>query len=137
MLLVGSASSNSESSCEALAARGPGSSPPQLVGAVCGFGGTAGQLPTTSTPRTTFGDTTRGWLAPTGTLYAISFGQGPAGTSTVAYVTSSGASVATGTVDQGWYVIAVPAADLVNGAAVDFYATSGRLLGTGPLSTAR
>ena len=80
---------------------------------------------------------THGWLAPTGTLYAISFGQGPAGTSTVAYVTSSGASVATGTVDQGWYVIAVPSTDLAKGGEVDFYATSKRLLGTGPLSTAR
>ena len=136
MLLVGSASSNSESGCEALAARVPGSSRPQLVGAACSLAGTAGQLPTTSTPRTTFGDTTHGWLAPTGTLYAISFGQGPEGTSKVAYVTRSGSTVVTGAVSQGWYVIAVPSTDLAKGGKVDFYTTTGRHLGTGPLSTA-
>ena len=135
-LVVGSASANSESGCEALAARDPGSSPPQLVGAACSFAATAGQLPTTSTPRSTFGDTTHGWLDPTGTLYAISFGQGPAGISKVAYVTSSGSTVVMGAVSQGWYVIAVPSTDLAKGGKVDFYATSGRLLGTGPLSTA-
>ena len=136
-LLVGSASSNSESGCVALAARGPGSSPPQLVGAACSLAGTVGQLPTTSTPMTTFGDTTHGWLAPTRTLYAISFGQGPAGTSKVAYVGSSGSTVVTGAVKKEWYVIAVPSTDLAKGGEVDFYATSGRLLGTGPLSTTR
>jgi hypothetical protein len=135
-LLVGSASSNSESGCEALAARGPGSARQQLVGAACGFAGTTSQLPTKTTPRTTFGDTTHGWLAPTGALYAISFGQGPAGTSMVAYVTSSGSTVVKGAVDQGWYEIAVPSTDLAKGGKVDFYATSGRLVGTGPLSAA-
>lgn len=63
--------------------------------------------------------------------------KGPRGTSTVAYVTPSGSTAVTGAVDQGWYVIAVPSTDLAKGGEVDFYATSGRLLGTGPHSTAQ
>jgi len=48
-----------------------------------------------------------------------------------------GSTVVTGSVSRDWYVITVPATDLAKGAAVDFYATSGRLLGTGPISTVR
>jgi hypothetical protein len=135
--LVGSASSNSESGCEALAVRDHTQVVPELVGAACGLAGTVGQLPTTSTPSTTFGDATHGWVAPTGALYAVSFGQGPARTASVAYVSSSGSTVVTGSVSHTWYVIAVPATDLAKGEDVDFYATSGRRLGTGPISTGR
>lgn len=132
-LLVGSASSNSQGGCEALAVKAPGEPTPQLVGAACSVSfNSSHPAATTSVPVSSYGDTTHGWISPTGTDYAMSFGQAPSGTSTVAFITSTGTTVVRGTVSEGWYVIAVPVSDLGHGNTIEFFSPTGSTLGTGP-----
>ncbi len=132
-LLVGSASSNSQGGCEALAVKSPGAATPQLVGAACSVSfNSSHPAATTSVPASSYGNTTHGWISPTGTDYAVSFGQAPSETSTVAFITSTGTKLVTGAVSEGWYVIAVPASDLGHGNNVEFFRPTGSSLGTGP-----
>ena len=132
-LLVGSASSNSQGGCEALAVKAPGEPTPHLVGGACSVSFNSNHpAATTSVPVSSYGNTTHGWIGPTGTDYAMSFGQAPSGTSTVAFVTSTGTTLVRGTVSEGWYVIAVRASDLGHGNTVEFFSSSGSTLGTGP-----
>ncbi len=135
-LLVGS-SSGMHGTCEALAAKRSGEAKAMIVGFSC-QGGVNTLDPTATIPGTTstYSETTHGWTSATGTQYAMSFGQAPAGTASVAYGDASSTALVTGTVSNGWYVIAVPASDLGQGKAVRFYSQSGAPLGTGPASSA-
>ncbi len=126
-LLVGS-SSVPQGTCEALAVSEPGSKP-TIAGSLCQG---SVHTSTTSRQRRSYSTSTAAWTSPTGTQYAISFGQGPPGTTSVAFVSSSGIHLVTGTASGGWYVIAVPSDDIGRGNAVTFYAATGASLGTRP-----
>jgi hypothetical protein len=136
-LLVGSSSSNSHSSCEAVAFTRSTQPKPSLIAAACSVTGTAGHPIATSTPSTSFGDSSHGWWAPTGTLFAVSFGEGPADAARVVYVTTSGTIEVTGMMRHGWYVIAVPVSDLSGRGRVEFYSATGGAVGEAPDTTAR
>lgn len=130
-LLVGS-SSVPQGTCEALAVSTPGTKS-TIVGSVC-----QGSIHTATTPqlRRTYGMSTAGWTSPTGTQYALSYGQAPSGMMSVAFVSSSGTHLVTGTTSDGWYVIAVPTADVAHGNVVTFYGPTGASLGTRPATGA-
>ena len=113
--------------------KSPGEATPHLVGGACSVRFNSNHpAATTSVPASSYGNTTHGWTSPTGTDYAMSFGQAPSETSTVAFITSTGTKLVTGAVSEGWYVIAVPVSDLGHGNNVEFFRPTGSSLGTGP-----
>lgn len=140
-LKVVSASSNPHSGCAELVITEPaGATQPTTYepGACDVVGNTA--VPSSQTRLSIGYPTARDtWTSPTGTTYAIVYGPAASGATSVAEVTSPGATVGTAVSRQvstqhGWFAIAVPAGVFQSSSLV-FYGSTGKVVATQKLST--
>lgn len=131
-LKVVSASSNSHSGCMELVITDPAAASSRTVhepGACQSVGNpTVAPTQTHASPGELKARTT--WKSPTGTVYAIVYGQAASGATSVADVTGFGTTVATAvSIRNGWFAIAVPASTFRSSSLV-FYGLTGRVVTT-------
>lgn len=130
-LEVVSASSNSHSGCMELVVTDPrdATSPTTHEPGACGSLSNAA-IPPSQTHLTSNGtlQARTTWKSPTGTLYAVLYGQAPSGAVSVDVANSSGTPAIPATATQrGWFVVAVPAG-VFRSSSLVFYGSTGRVV---------